>query len=197
MLKETTAFIRNINYPRFRDYSIASILKYEIKSSSFYLTKGIYLCKHKKFDPATVFKNLFKNECLSEVLMCNKKAMSVVDFKAYVRKVPVEKTKLKTYGDMAKRLWNTFTKLARGYARIDIIFDLYLTRSIKKTKQNRINDVEGINANNLDQNTNVLLTQKYFWQIVKIKWNFSNFLLIGSPKIIMKVFLCKDGSHHR
>ena len=106
VLKETPAFIRTINYARFRDYNIASILKYEIKSSSFYLTKGIYLCKHKKFDPATVFKNLFKNECLSEVLLFNKKAMSVVDFKAYVRKVPVEKTKLKTDGDMAKHSLN-------------------------------------------------------------------------------------------
>lgn len=94
--------------------------------------------------------------------------MSVVDFKAYVRKVPVEKTKLKTYGDMAKSLWNTFTKLARGYARIDIIFDLYLTCSIKETKQNRRNAVKGTSANNLDQNSKFLLTQKYFGQLVKI-----------------------------
>ena len=168
VLEETMDFIRNIDYARFHDYSIANILKYEIRSSSFYLTKGICLCKDKKPDLATVFKNLLKNECLSEVPMCNKKVMSVVDFKAYVRKVPVEKTKLKTYGDMAKSLWNTFTKLARGYARIDIIFDLYLTCSIKETKQNRRNAVKVTSANNLDQNSKFLLTQKYFGQLVKI-----------------------------
>ena len=51
--------------------------------------------------------------------MCTKKAMVVVDFMAFVRKVPVKKPKLKTYGGMAKHLWNTFTKLESNYARID------------------------------------------------------------------------------
>ena len=51
--------------------------------------------------------------------MCAKKAMLVVDFMAFVRKVPVKKPKLKTYGGMAKHMWNTFTKLESNYARID------------------------------------------------------------------------------
>ena len=41
----------------------------------------------------------------------------------------------------------------------------------------------------LDQNCNFLLTQKNFGQLGKIKWNFSNSLLIGLLKIIVKVFL--------
>ena len=48
--------------------------------------------------------------------MCNKKAILQVDFMASARKVPVKKAELKTYGDMAKHLWNTFTKLASDYA---------------------------------------------------------------------------------
>ena len=101
----------------------------------------------------------------------------------------MKKAKLKTYGDMARHLWNTFTKLASDYARIDITFNLYITYGIKELKQNRRNAMKGISTNNLDQNSNFLLTQKYFGQLVKTKWNFSNFSLIVSLKIILKVFL--------
>ena len=81
----------------------------------------------------------------------------------------MKKAKLKTYGDMARHLWNTFTKRASDYARIDITFDLYMTYGIKELKQNRKNAVKGISANNLDQNSNFLLTQKYFGQLVSDK----------------------------
>ena len=59
---------------------------------------------------------------------------------------------------MAKHLWNTFTKLASDYAKTDIIFDLYITYSIKETKLNRRNAVEGISTNIFGYNTNFLLT---------------------------------------
>ena len=57
-----------------------------------------------------------------------------------------EKAKLKIYGDLAKHLWNTFTKLASDYARIYITFNLYVTHSIKETERNRRNTVEGIST---------------------------------------------------
>ena len=77
------------------------------------------------------------NECLSEVPMCKKKAILVLHFMGYARKVPVKKAKLKTYRDMAKHLWNTYTKLPSDYARIDIIFDLYITYTIKDTTEQK------------------------------------------------------------
>ena len=46
ILKETTAFIGNIDYARLRDYRIANFIKYEITSTSFYLTKDGFLHKH-------------------------------------------------------------------------------------------------------------------------------------------------------
>ena len=58
--------------------------------------------------------------------------------------MPVKKAKLKTYGDLAKHLRNTFTKAASDYARIDIVSDLYITCSIKETDWNRRNAVKGI-----------------------------------------------------
>ena len=65
--------------------------------------------------------------------MRNKKAMLGVDVMAYAMK----KVKLKSYGEMAKHLWNIFTKLASDYSRIDITFDLCIICSIKETERDR------------------------------------------------------------
>ena len=89
-IKRTTAFMRNIDYARLCDYSLANLLKCEITGTSFYLTKCGFLRKHKKSELATVIKEPFRNKCLSEVLICNKKAMLMVDFMAYARQVPVK-----------------------------------------------------------------------------------------------------------
>ena len=83
--------------------------------------------------------------------------------------MPAKKAKLRTYGDMAKYLWDTFTKLASDYARIDIIFVLYIIYSINDIETNRRNEVEGNGTDILNQNSNLLLTQKTFGQLVKIK----------------------------
>ena len=70
--------------------------------------------------------------------MCIKKAILQVDFMANARKVPVKKAELKTYGDMAKHLWNTFTKLASDYAsRRYFLFINNLQYQGKKTKQKK------------------------------------------------------------
>ena len=105
------------------------------------------------------------NEYLSEVPMCKKKAILVLHFMAYARKVPVKKAKLKTYRDMAKHLWNTYTKLPSDYARIDIIFDLHYQGN-NRTEEIPWKELAQIY---LDQNNNFLLTQKKFGQLVKIK----------------------------
>ena len=136
------------------------LLKHEITRTLFYLTEEDFLRKHKKSEFTTVIKELLTNKCLSEVPMCNKKAMVVLDFMAYVRKVPVKKAKLKTYGDMTKHLWNTFTKLASDYAKIDIIFDLHTTFSIKETERNRRNAVEAISTDKFEWEHNFFWTQK-------------------------------------
>ena len=136
------------------------LLKHEITRTSFYLTEEGFFHKHKKSEFTTVIKELLTNKCLSEVPICNKKAMVVLDFMAYVRKVPVKKAKLKTYGDMTKHLWNTFTKLASDYAKIDIVFDLYTTFSIKETERNRRNAVEAISTDKFESEHNFFWTQK-------------------------------------
>ena len=89
--------MRNIDYARLCDYSLANLLKCEITGTSFYLTKCGFLHKHKKSELATVIKEPFRNKCLSEVLICNKKAMLMVDFMAYARQVPVKNRNKRKY----------------------------------------------------------------------------------------------------
>ena len=56
---------------------------------------------------------------------------------AYCRKVPLRELPSKTYGDLVRHLWATFQGLLSSLERIDIIFDLYLDRSIKESKRKR------------------------------------------------------------
>ena len=59
-----------------------------------------------------------------------------------------------------KKFWNTFTKLASDYAKIDIIFDLYTTFSIKQTERNRRNAVETISTDKFESEHHFFWTQK-------------------------------------
>ena len=78
---------------------------------------------------------------------------------------------------MAKHLWNTFTKLASDYARIDIIFDLYITDSIKETERNRRNAVEGISTNIFGSEQQFPIDTKNFWAVSEIKMKLQQFFI--------------------
>lgn len=51
--------------------------------------------------------------------------MIVIDFMALVRKLPLKKMNLGTYGDLADCLRNNIMNYAIGSSRINIIFDVY------------------------------------------------------------------------
>ena len=55
----------------------------------------------------------------------NEATAIMIDFMAYARKVAVKKLNLMTFGDLVKKLWNTFIYLSRDCNRIDIIFDCF------------------------------------------------------------------------
>ena len=96
--------MQNIDYARLRDYNIKNLLKYEITSTPFYLTKDDYLCKCQKSELAAEIKKPFKSEYLSDVPMGDKRTITAVDFMAYARKIPVKKAKLKTYGNISQHV---------------------------------------------------------------------------------------------
>ena len=67
------------------------------------------------------------------------------NFKAYARKVSLGK--LKTFGNFARTLWNTFKHLSMYCQRIYIVFDLYVQKSIKQGERFRKTKAEAININ--------------------------------------------------
>ena len=50
---------------------------------------------------------------------------------AYARNVSVKTDHAQCFGDFAKHIWNTFTRLSDNSKRIDIVFDLYIYSSTK------------------------------------------------------------------
>ena len=58
--------MRNIDYARLRNYNIANLLKYEMTSTFFYLTKDDFLRKPTKSELTTEVKKPFKEQILSE-----------------------------------------------------------------------------------------------------------------------------------
>ena len=75
------------------------------------------------------------------------KAMVVIDFMAYPRKVATKKMNLITYKDFFQVLWKTFSLLSIGYNRIAIVFDLHLKQSIKQAERSRRSKLEPIDTN--------------------------------------------------
>ena len=101
-------------------------------STSFYLTKDGSLRKSPKSELAREVKNLLGESCPTTVPESEErlKAMVVIDFMAYARKVTTKKMNLITYEDFFKVLWKTFSSLSIGCNRMDIVCDLYLEQSI-------------------------------------------------------------------
>ena len=74
--------------------------------------------------------------------------------------------KLNTYGDMAKHLRNTFTKITSDYARIDDIFDLYINNKIESFSKN---SAGGISANIFGSEQQFPINTKKLWAVSKNK----------------------------
>ena len=76
-----------------------------------------------------------------------------------------------------KHFWATFTKPTSGYARMNIIFDLYITYSIKETERKRRNTVEGINTNISGSEQQLPIDIKKFWTVNENKMKFQQFFI--------------------
>ena len=129
--KETIQFLRMIDYSRLQSLDIADLLKHEIVSTSFCLTKDGELRKSPKSELARELKNLLEMPCPVEIPDSDLKSVIVIDFMAYAQKVPTKMMMLTTYEDYFKALWRTFSSLSKDCSRIDIVFDVYLRNKVK------------------------------------------------------------------
>ena len=182
---------RYIEAARDRGYSMEEILKYETTSTSYFLVsetnEGHRL---KKCDKAALAREVLTRANLSpqdasQVLSVD---AVVFDFMALVRKVPIKKMELKTYGELASALQDLILNRTHTAARVDVVFDVYcryspkcgertarganssaITVAIKKDAQNLPVNME-LFWNSMD---NKIALQKYFqqWMVKTYKGN--------------------------
>ena len=136
--KETTLFLRIVEIARMRGYDLHSLLSKEITTTSFFMLKDGFLRKPQKSEFARELKECCKEDIVSTIPNNDRlPSVTIIDFMAFCRKVPIKKSRLRTYEDFFNALWSTFDSISRKSNRIDIVFDLYLENSIKEQERSR------------------------------------------------------------
>ena len=170
--KETIHFLWMIDYSRLRSLDIADLLKHEIVSTSFYLTKDGELRKSPKSELVRELKNLLEITCPVEIPDSDLKSVIVIDLMAYARNVPTKKMMLTMYEDYFKALWRTFSSISKDCSRIDIVFDVYLRHSIKHGERNRRSKLDPIETNITSIKQQLPVEMDRFWSSLENKMKF-------------------------
>ncbi|KAK4317056.1 hypothetical protein Pmani_011868 [Petrolisthes manimaculis] len=140
------------------------LLKYELTSTSQFLATeckdGISL---KKPDKASLSRELV-NQLPEEKrnVKCDAQ-MTVVDFMALVRKLPMKKMGLDTFGQLAENLSNSILAKGSESTRIDIIFDVYKKSSIKQMERAQRSSSEEITITIRSDNQKLPVNLDMFW----------------------------------
>ena len=140
------------------------LLKYELTSTSQFLTTecedGIRL---KKPDKASLSRELV-NQLPQEKrnVKCDAQ-MTIVDFMALVRKLPIKKMGIDTFGELAESLCNSILATGSESTRIDIIFDVYQKSSIKQMERAQRSSSEQITITIRSDNQKVPVDLDMFW----------------------------------
>ena len=94
--KETIHFLRMIDYSRLRNLDVSELLKHEIVSTSFYLTKDGEIRKSPKSELTRALKDRLEKPHPTEVQESDLPTAVVIDFMAYARKIPTKTMRLVT-----------------------------------------------------------------------------------------------------
>ena len=124
-----------------RNFDVIELLKYELTSTSFFLTANGYL---KKPDKAKFAVELQSKLTVKPTNEMPSTYMTIIDFMAFVRKVPINKLNLTTFGEFATTLWQIILATGSKSSRIDITFDIYQPNSIKDLERERRSTVQNI-----------------------------------------------------
>ena len=110
--------------------------KYELTNTSQFLTTeckdGIKLKKH---DKASLTRELVSQLSQETRNVKSDAQMTIVDFMALVRKLPMKKMGRHTFGELAESLYNSVHAKGSASSRIDIIFYVYQKSSIKQMER--------------------------------------------------------------
>ena len=89
--------------------------------------------------------------------------MTKVDFMALVRKLPMKKMGLHTFGELAESLSNSILATGSESTRIDIIFDVYQKSSIKQMERAQRSSSEQITITIRSDNQKLPVDLDMFW----------------------------------
>ena len=127
-------FLPTVDYARVRGFDLRSMLKSEISTTSFYLTKDGYIRKPNKAELSAELKTFLPGNIPISLPEQSFLRALIIDFMGYARKVPVKMQNLKTFLDLVKT-WKTFLSISSSCSRLDV-FDLYQNNSIKGSEGN-------------------------------------------------------------
>ena len=109
--KETINFLQIIEYSASKEIAVQYLLSYEFVNTSFYMTQNRRLQKSPRSELETKVENLLRESCPATVPNFEEslKAMVVIDFMTYGRKMSTEKIDLIAYEYFFKLLWELFS----------------------------------------------------------------------------------------
>ena len=197
--KETMKFCRKIDIARSRHFDIYKLLSHEILENSYFLTKDNYLRKPEKHELVNEMEKYLSqpSDKIIKQKEIHSKEVTVIDFMAYARKIPLKSLQLKSFADFANHLQEVFLSISRNSQRLDIIFDVYVDDSIKAFERNRRSSgTEPIEIEISHDSTPIPVDMSSFWgsstNKVKLQQFFIKWLPLHS-KFKMTVYL--GGSH--
>ena len=197
--KETVQFLRSIDYGRLRGFDMKSLMGYEISPTSFYLTKDGFMRKADKAQLATELKQMLGENPPANLPSTIQKRVVIIDFMAYVRKVPIKTLRLNSYHDLFSNLWDTFTSLGHSCDRIDIVFDVYRDHSIKESERRRRAAVEGIETLITTTDQTLPVDMERFWALptnkTSLQQHFIKWVMKKLETEIFEKHLFLGGSH--
>ncbi|KAG1683196.1 TBC1 domain family member 5 [Nymphon striatum] len=186
--KDAAETIRYINYARERGYSMLELLKYELTSTSQFLTTeckdGIKL---KKPDKASLARELVSHLPQETRNVKSDAQMTIVDFMALVRKLPMKKMGLHTFEELAKSLSDRILATGSVSTRIDIIFDVYQKSSIKQMERAQRSSSEEITMTIRSDNQKLPVNLDMFWSSMLNKVRLQEKLLAGNETQIAEL----------
>ena len=199
--RDTSETLRWIEIARSRGISAEILLKYELTSTSYYLTSDGFLKKPEKAQLSRELENKFleKEEVLNSHPVSQATTAVIIDFMAYARKVYAKVLKWKTFEDYFVNLWRKFLKISENSMRIDIVFDLYEEKSLKHWERLRRKKVDPIDlqSEKLCSHTLLPVDMEAFWASSQNKKLFQELFiewLIKEGKHVKPVYL---GGGHR
>ena len=125
------------------------------------------------------------------------KEVTVIDFMAYARKIPLKTIQLKLFEEFSKHLLDIFLSISWHSQRADIISDVDVEDSIRAFERNKkTSGIKAIETAIIEDSTPIPVDTSSFWGSFSNKTKFQQFFIIWLPlHFLLKVPIHLGGAH--